>query len=618
MKIKLLSILSKKIFKIQYLLFFSFCFQIFSQEDLPRTTTSQVHPEKYENIRIFESKKNKEYTIVAGHNSGTSKRVLTLNGQDISHIMLEPNDIPYASNSCSQVDISGDLISASGAINATQSISTDIQTRFTVFNGKNLSVLRNYTFRNSAPEIYLADHILDGNKYLYILISGITSSSKIETQYSGFPAKAGGIALSGTGAALIQINLADDSIREKYWETSTSLGGNSMALDDQGNVYFITLDDRFGSKLNVLGFDENLNQFFSKTIDRDPEADYTLSQPLAIYESEGEKIIALTDGRLPVTIDFYSGEVHYSKNQDVEGNTSKVINDINDMGEIQVLSNGYFILSTKDLELEFGNGWFIVFDTEAQRKLYFREQLELPEENSIARPYIVSYYVDQQNNSINYTAAIYQDGVVKLNDVVLADGSQDPSEVILFSGTISGFEMAQLVNRGVKDLSVDEGDLEFDVESNIYTLSGNNNLDSVDLTAEPYPGYKVFPDAEMTVDLADDQRVYISALDVVDGNSRFSNFYIIYEVTAPARLSTTDFSKDKFRVYPNPTSSVLKFKTDILGKQIKIYNLIGQLVFSKNFIDKNSTDISNLKNGMYILKIIENDNLLTTQKVIKN
>ena len=76
-----------------------------------------------------------------------------------------------------------------------------------------------------------------------------------------------------------------------------------------------------------------------------------------------------------------------------------------------------------------------------------------------------------------------------------------------------------------------------------------------------------------------------------------------------------------FSVYPNPTTGILiiKSKTNIV--QIEIHNNLGQLVLSTPIAigtDQNKIDISNLSQGLYFIKIKDENGNFGSKKVVKN
>lgn len=81
-------------------------------------------------------------------------------------------------------------------------------------------------------------------------------------------------------------------------------------------------------------------------------------------------------------------------------------------------------------------------------------------------------------------------------------------------------------------------------------------------------------------------------------------------------LSSDDFLKDEFNIYPNPTSDIVKIKSPDSKGVFKVYNPLGQLIISKKTIP-NSVDLSSFSSGIFIIRIEIEDKIIQT-KVIKN
>lgn len=76
------------------------------------------------------------------------------------------------------------------------------------------------------------------------------------------------------------------------------------------------------------------------------------------------------------------------------------------------------------------------------------------------------------------------------------------------------------------------------------------------------------------------------------------------------------------KVFPNPTTGTINFEPsseDIIVKQINVYDTTNLLLFSKeiNSVGKHSIDLSNLKEGIYMLQI-ETDRGIELTKIVKN
>ena len=71
-----------------------------------------------------------------------------------------------------------------------------------------------------------------------------------------------------------------------------------------------------------------------------------------------------------------------------------------------------------------------------------------------------------------------------------------------------------------------------------------------------------------------------------------------------------------FSIHPNPVKDILSIKINTTGSvSIDIYDMLGKSVLTTNKID-NSVDISELKSGIYLVKITTNDGSIT-KRIIK-
>lgn len=87
-------------------------------------------------------------------------------------------------------------------------------------------------------------------------------------------------------------------------------------------------------------------------------------------------------------------------------------------------------------------------------------------------------------------------------------------------------------------------------------------------------------------------------------------------ITVTQNLSNEDFLVAGFTIYPNPTTSLLNFKSAIQVEKILIYNMLGQLVQEEkvNALE-GSINIENLAQGTYIVKV---NDVAKGYTVIKN
>ena len=81
-------------------------------------------------------------------------------------------------------------------------------------------------------------------------------------------------------------------------------------------------------------------------------------------------------------------------------------------------------------------------------------------------------------------------------------------------------------------------------------------------------------------------------------------------------LETNDISLNTFSIYPNPANNYLTITSQINGiKNIAIYDILGKQVL--NTIASERIDISSLANGVYIVKITQNEFSVTKKLVVR-
>ena len=80
-------------------------------------------------------------------------------------------------------------------------------------------------------------------------------------------------------------------------------------------------------------------------------------------------------------------------------------------------------------------------------------------------------------------------------------------------------------------------------------------------------------------------------------------------------LEIVDNELEGLKIYPSPTTGVLNIHSETAISQIEIYNLLGQLVQSNT--DQVSIDISSVDQGIYFVKVMDENGNVGTQKVVK-
>ena len=85
-------------------------------------------------------------------------------------------------------------------------------------------------------------------------------------------------------------------------------------------------------------------------------------------------------------------------------------------------------------------------------------------------------------------------------------------------------------------------------------------------------------------------------------------------------LSTNKFENNTFSMYPNPANNSIKITIDsgFEPENLKVYNILGKLILSKNIDFKNSIDISTFSEGIYIVEISNKQNEKIIKRLVKS
>ena len=94
------------------------------------------------------------------------------------------------------------------------------------------------------------------------------------------------------------------------------------------------------------------------------------------------------------------------------------------------------------------------------------------------------------------------------------------------------------------------------------------------------------------------------------GTYYFDNFSVTAETLNIKKLT------QNINIYPNPVSNKLYIEKDVSVLTASLYNINGKKIKSWE-TQKNEYDLSFLKNGIYFIKIITENNLFCTKSIIK-
>jgi len=236
----------------------------------------------------------------------------------------------------------------------------------------------------------------------------------------------------------------------------------------------------------------------------------------------------------------------------------------------------------------------------------------LPIDNS------VSVNISSCNNQINYSLLpLYQTYEFYLNNVLKYSGTNNTFN---FTGLVSGdvYKGVGIINSCKKELSGTftlnpASDATFTYSRNwktyTFVADDNNNTqynwringniagpskDSLIIDMSTYTNSNV------TVSLAT-----TNFTTCTDSTSQ--------SVTVPNFASVNSNEIGNIKVYPNPFNNTLNIET-ILDIEYEMYDMTGKLVLSNS---SNTIDTENLSNGLYLLKIYHNNQLVSQQKIVK-
>ncbi len=81
-------------------------------------------------------------------------------------------------------------------------------------------------------------------------------------------------------------------------------------------------------------------------------------------------------------------------------------------------------------------------------------------------------------------------------------------------------------------------------------------------------------------------------------------------------LTNINETNNEIIVYPNPTSGLFNIKTSSICN-VSIFDITGKIIYQNNNYFNENIDLLNSQSGVYIIKIIENNNQFTNKLIIK-
>jgi len=214
------------------------------------------------------------------------------------------------------------------------------------------------------------------------------------------------------------------------------------------------------------------------------------------------------------------------------------------------------------------------------------QTLTLSSENAVTILPNSSMTVDGLEFSPSYAFAITGPNTISKSDIpVVVNDNSSINRVYVASTALSGFT----------------GTITF-----AYADDELNDIPEADLVLETETADGIWTNHPATVDKTNNTLSYAFA-DALE-------FTRITASSADASLTIVEIATNDFvKVYPNPTTDKLIIVSKNLQKSI-LYNVSGQKVLES---DRNELNVSELSTGVYVLHTTNNQNQLSTFKIIK-
>lgn len=184
-----------------------------------------------------------------------------------------------------------------------------------------------------------------------------------------------------------------------------------------------------------------------------------------------------------------------------------------------------------------------------------------------------------------------------------------------FEGTVDfnpGVGVNNLSSLGLKDIFI----VKLDASGN-YVWAKNIGGSSDD------KAYSIFVNSSSNVYLTGyfygivDFDTGVNTFNLNSGNSQ--NTFVLKMSTTTNGLKENIMSNN-FNIYPNPINDILNMELnseDLLKySQVEISNSLGQIILNEK-IENSKVDLRKLNSGIYFLKVISDDKIVGTQKIIK-
>lgn len=105
---------------------------------------------------------------------------------------------------------------------------------------------------------------------------------------------------------------------------------------------------------------------------------------------------------------------------------------------------------------------------------------------------------------------------------------------------------------------------------------------------------------------------------VVDNHGAVIDSVDVNYVTAPLGLKQNKSADLSVNVYPNPATSYLSVATDNVSGNavVRMTDVLGKVIYEDNAGDFKKIDVSEFKNGVYLVTVVDDGKTLATKRVV--
>lgn len=162
-----------------------------------------------------------------------------------------------------------------------------------------------------------------------------------------------------------------------------------------------------------------------------------------------------------------------------------------------------------------------------------------------------------------------------------------------------------------------------------YSISGDEISFTNTSTDEPEPTYYAWAVEDVVIstqenptfpiaDFGDSLEICLVVYDSLDWEC-WDELCMTTFFPEDSTVSITEIPKIDFQLYPNPVADMLYISTEqSLNAKIEIISLTGRVIYTDRISGmQKSIPVNQLANGMYMIKISEEENLLYMSKFLK-